>query len=90
MSSYITAHISSQKLATQALIKFCEDHGHDVQGVNELRVCLQALLSNDIHNAVEAYLRGPMGGMGRFDDWLPPVVFDHENLDKSEHSSKPW
>jgi hypothetical protein len=29
-------------------------------------------------SAVEYYLKVPLGGMGCFNDWLPPVAFKHE------------
>lgn len=75
---YSDAHIASQRRATQAVVKFCQDHGYDVQGVDELKACLKALEKKDVRSAVEAYLRVPLGRMGCFDDWLPPVVFNHE------------
>jgi hypothetical protein len=77
-STYSEAHVTSQRQATRTLIKFCEDHGYDVGGVQELRICLSALDRNDVKSAVEAYLRIPLGGMGCFNDWLPPVVFREE------------
>ena len=81
IASFTDVHVISQRRATQGLIKFCEDHGYDVAGVNELRTCLQALAKKDMQSAMQAYQRVPLGGMGRFDDWLPPVVFPHENAD---------
>jgi hypothetical protein len=81
ISSSDDIHVISQRRATQGLIKFCEDHGYDVGGVNELRTCLKALANKDMKSAMQAYQRVPLGGMGRFDDWLPPVVFPHENAD---------
>ena len=79
--SFANAHVTSQRRVTRALIKFCEDHGYDVGGVQELRVCLRALDRSDMKSAVEAYARIPLGGMGCFDDWLPPVVCPHETPD---------
>ena len=81
IASFTDVHVISQRRATQGLIKFCEDHGYDVAGVNQLRTCLQALAKKDMQSAMQAYQRVPLGGMGRFDDWLPPVVFPHENAD---------
>ena len=82
MNSQITdVHVISQRRATQGLIKFCEDHQYDVGGVADLRACLTALGKKDMESAVEAYLRVPLGGMGCFDDWLPPVVFAHETAE---------
>jgi hypothetical protein len=80
-SQFTDVHVISQRRATRGLIKFCEDHGYDVGGVQELRACLKALDKKDIESAVEAYLRVPLGGMGCFDDWLPPVIFAHETAD---------
>ncbi len=31
-----------------------------------------------MRTAFEAYMRVPLGRMGCFDDWSPPVVFSHE------------
>lgn len=81
--SFSDAHVISQKRATKALIKFCEDHGYDVDGVEDLRACLKSLEQANIESAVSAYLRIPIGGMGRFDDWLPPTAFDHETPEYS-------
>src|ERR1700741_1755093 len=80
-SPLIDVHVISQRRAVRALIKFCEDHGYDVGGVEELRACLKALDQKDIKSAVKIPPRIPMGGMGCFDDWLPPVVFAHETSD---------
>lgn len=80
-SSFADGHVASQQQATRTLIKFCEDHGYDVGGVQELRICLRALDINGVKSAVEAYLRIPLGGMGSFVDWLPPVVFPQETPD---------
>jgi hypothetical protein len=80
-SSFTDVHVIDQLRATRALIKYCEDHGYDVGGVQELRTCLKALNRKDMKSAVEAYSRIPLGGMGCFDDWLPPAVFTHETAD---------
>jgi hypothetical protein len=77
--SYSDLHVHSQQRATRALIKFCSDHGDEYPAVSELRNCLKALERGNIKAAVEAYQRVPLGGMGCFNDWLPPVVFPHEN-----------
>lgn len=80
-SSHTDVHLISQRRATQALLIFCEDHGYNVGGVQELRTCLTALERKDMRSAVEAYSRVPLGRMGCFDDWLPPAVFPHETAD---------
>jgi hypothetical protein len=71
-------NIHAQRRATRALLKFCDDRGDKYPSVAELRLCLKALDRNDIKSAVQAYQRVPLGGMGCFNDWLPPVVFSHE------------
>ncbi len=76
--SYSDLHIHSQQRATRALIKFCEDHGDSGQWVKELSSCLKALNRGDIKTAVDSYQKIPLGGMGCFNDWFPPVVFTHE------------
>jgi len=80
-SPFTDVYVVSQRRATRALIKFCEDHQYDVGGVQELRVCLKALDRKDMESAVQAYLRVPLGGMGCFDDWLPATRFAHETTD---------
>lgn len=80
-SAFTDVYVVSQRRATRGLIKFCKDHGYDVGGVEELRVCLKALDKKDMKSAVEAYLRVPLGSMGCFDDWLPPVMFANETTD---------
>ena len=80
---FTDVHVISQSRATKALIKFCEDHDYDVDGVEDLRACLKSLERNNIESAVQAYLRIPIGGMGCFDDWLPAAVFSHETPEYS-------
>ena len=75
---FIDAHVIVQERATQALVKFCDDHNYDVNGVERLRACVNALKRKDMKTAYELYLTIPLGRMGCFDDWLPPVVFKHE------------
>ena len=66
-------------IATRALLKFCEDHRYQVEGVNTLTSCLSALEQNDIALAVDCFHRIPLGGMGCFNDWLPSVAFPNED-----------
>lgn len=76
---YSDLNIHLQQRATRALIKFCEEHGGDeYPAFSELRACLKAIERGNIKAAVEAYQKVPLGGMGCFNDWLPPVVFSHE------------
>src|SRR5687768_6239716 len=71
-------YIHYQKQATSALIKFCEDHGDNAPNVSDLRSCLKSLESGDIKSAIEYYQKVPLGGIGCFNDWIPPVVYSHE------------
>ena len=83
-TQFSDSYVISQKRATRALIKFCEDHGNDLDGVRELRDCLKALDRKDMKSAMDCYKRIPLGGMGCFNDWLPPVVFAHETPDYTQ------
>ncbi|HYJ87391.1 MAG TPA: hypothetical protein VEW46_15120 [Pyrinomonadaceae bacterium] len=78
-NSYSDIHIHSQQRATRALIKFCSDHDYDYPAIPDLHHCLRALEQGNIKAAVEFYQKVPLGGMGCFNDWLPPVIFSHEN-----------
>lgn len=78
MEGFTTVHAIQQERATRTLVKFCDDHNYDVNGVERLRMCVKALERKDINAAYEIYLTIPLGGMGCFDDWLPSVVFKHE------------
>jgi hypothetical protein len=75
---YSDRNVHLQQRAARALIKFCEDHGDSGESLSELRACLKSLERGDMKSAVEHYLRVPLGGMGCFNDWLPPAVFSHE------------
>jgi hypothetical protein len=64
---------------TGTLLKFCQDHQYPNDGLLGVRQCLKALEEGDIKAAVQAYRKVPLGGrMGYFDEWVVPVVFDHE------------
>lgn len=78
MEGFTDTHVIHQERATETLIKFCDDHNYDVNGVERLRSCVKALKRKDMKSAYETYLTIPLGGMGCFDDWLPPVVFNYE------------
>jgi hypothetical protein len=75
---YSDLHVHSQQRAARALIKFCKDHDYDYPAISDLHRCLKALEFGNIKAAVEAYQKVPLGGMGCFNDWLPPVVFSNE------------
>ena len=72
------AHLRPQTRATRALLKFCEDHGRDGAELEPIRACLASLETGDVAEAVRAFERVPLGGNGCFNDWWPPVAFEHE------------
>ncbi|MCX5659126.1 MAG: hypothetical protein NTW19_05305 [Planctomycetota bacterium] len=59
--------------ATRALLKFCDDRGHKVHAVGEIRACLAALEAGEESNAVAAFGRVYMGKEG-FNEWWPPAI----------------
>lgn len=68
-----------QVAATRALLKFCVDHRCDARAkINQLRQCLDAMEKGDVRAAVEKHKQLHFGPYG-FDDWFPPVVFEHED-----------
>ncbi len=81
MNSASTAHIEVQKRATRALLKFCGQHGYQNLWLKDIRECLSALEAKNVYSAVEHFQAVPLGGNGCFNDWWPPVVFDHEDED---------
>ena len=46
--------------------------------INAVRSCLVALEREDIRAAIDQFQRIALGGMGCFNDWFPPVIFEHE------------
>jgi hypothetical protein len=73
-------YFERQKIATRSLIKFCRDHGNDVQSVRLLDRCLEALELGQVEAALSYYKSIPLGGMGCFNDWLPPAVNASETV----------
>jgi hypothetical protein len=67
--------------ANTALLKFCRDHNAPESGLVEVQSCLGALQQQDIGLAMRHFRAVPLGGMGSFGDWFPPVVFQHEDPD---------
>lgn len=76
--AYNKTHIEKQKSATEALLKFCKEHSYDVDSLEPIRLCLEALKKSDVESAVNYYQKVPLGGYGCFNDWLPPVVYENE------------
>ena len=73
--------VEPQKQAARALIKFCEDHSYNVAALESIRACLRALNRNDVHGALGAYKKVPLGGMGCFNDWIPKAKFSNETAE---------
>jgi len=74
--------VDLQKLskATDTLLKFCIDHKMDSgKYIESIKKCLISLQEKDIKTAVDHFLEVPLGGNGCFNDWWPPVVYEHEN-----------
>ena len=67
-----------QKDTTRSLIKFCSERGNDTAPVRSLDLCLQALEAGQVDAALSHYKNVPLGGMGCFNDWLPPPVQEGE------------
>lgn len=67
--------------ATRALLKFCRDHKYPEGGLEHLAACVAALEADDFRAAVTHFRAIPLGGMGCFNDWFPPVVYEHEDGD---------
>ena len=79
---YSDVHITYQLRITNALLKFCRDHGRSTgKYITSIESCAEALKIKDIKSAVKYYLEVPLGGNGCFNDWFPPVVFDNETGD---------
>jgi hypothetical protein len=81
---FSTTNIDAQIRATRALLKFCRDHQQsetESSYVLEIVKCLHFLERGDVKRAQEHFQKVPIGGMGCFNDWFPPVVFAHEDPD---------
>lgn len=72
-------HVHVQLPAARALLKFCIDHQYGSRHLEDIRQCIAALEARDIEAAVKAFQAVPLGGNGCFNDWYPPVVFEHED-----------
>ncbi len=68
-----------QKRYTKSLLKFCYDHNYQSTYIKCVEDCLKALEAGDGCLAYQAYAEVPLGGNGCFNDWWPPVVFQHED-----------
>jgi hypothetical protein len=78
---FTESNISAQLRYTKALIKFCVDHEYSLDYLSSIKSCLTALENQSMKLAYEFYSKVPLGGNGCFNDWWPPVIFEHENSD---------
>ena len=70
--------------ATEALLKFCRDHGHTSGWIVQLEEVVVALREKDVlrlRQKVELFRRA---GMGSFHDWFPPAIAPYETEDYAE------
>lgn len=74
----------TQAKTARALLKFCEDHGYAPGGLKDLRTCVKALEYGRLDEALAAFKRIPLGGMGTFGDWTPPAAFASETPEYAE------
>lgn len=76
-------HVSHDGLlrVTRALLKFCRDHRYPESGLSAIQACEAALSADDFSTAVKHFETVRLGGMGCFNDWFPPIVFEHEDID---------
>jgi hypothetical protein len=67
--------------SSRALMKFCREHRYPEGGLVRLQECIAALEADNFREAANCFRSIPLGGMGCFNDWFPPVIYDHENSD---------
>lgn len=68
-------------LAGRALIKSRREHGQSERGLAEVAAAVTALEADDFGRAVQHFHTIPFGGMGTFNDWVPAVVYNHEDVE---------
>ena len=78
VSKHSDVHVRTQLRASRSLLKFCEEHGYKNQWIENIHQCVKALEKGDIVAAVDNYNVVPLGGMGCFNDWWPPVIYENE------------
>lgn len=80
MSQYRN-HVRLKDLAlvARALAKFRREHGYPDGGLYHVDACATALEAEDFQTAMAHFKAIPFGGMGTFNDWLPDVVYPHED-----------
>ena len=79
MMEFTAIHVSGQIQATEALLKFCKDHGDGrTVPLGHIRKCLKCLKKEKIEKAYSEFETVPFGGMGCFNDWWPQQLLPHE------------
>ncbi|WP_139203186.1 hypothetical protein [Amphritea atlantica] len=79
-----TAWLEVQLKATNALLKFCQEHNYKDPRMVHLEACKNALAEKKINMAIEEYKNIPLGGNGCFNDWWPEPVYEHETDEFAE------
>jgi hypothetical protein len=79
-----TAWLEVQLKATNALLKFCQEHNYKDPRMVHLEACKNALAEKKINMAIEEYKNIPLGGNGCFNDWWPEPVYKHETDEFAE------
>ena len=74
-------HISEAAIleSARSLLKFCREHQYEPGYLVFLKDGITALEQDNFPEAMTQFQRIPFGGMGCFNDWYPPVIYDHEN-----------
>ena len=78
---FTDVHLEFQRSATYALLKFCQERNRQCKWVRVIQHCFDELERGDVEKAFRHFRKVPLGGMGCFNDWYPPVIFDHEDKD---------
>lgn len=63
--------LSKEIEVTAELLQICEIDGRDDSYVSSIRACLASLRAGNSSEAAMHFYSVPLGGMGRFDDWVP-------------------
>ena len=77
-NAHSNIYTHEQLRAAHALLKFCIEHNYKSEHLRKIETCICALETQNIQVAIDCYLGVPLGGNGCFNDWWPPVVYEHE------------
>src|SRR4051812_33669123 len=69
-------------LTGRALAKFRVEHGYPITapGLADVVACNDALEAHDLPTALKHFRRIPFGGIGTFNDYIPTVAYEHEDV----------